>query len=175
VSSKKNQQTKPDMKTPPEQQQSAPAASEPQTLEVAHEAALKTPSGGPVLAPSAEAPGSNTPLKFAGLTGVAFTIQASNDTGRFPNFRICTLFLVDGQVEHIERSQEFAAFEAIARTEIFVNTALWNLSNRYAPGRFQGMGGDHQRDFIARITKDNPELLKKIAPALGLVTGKAEA
>ncbi len=102
------------------------------------------------------------------MTGVAFTVEASNDTGHFPNYRICTLFLVDGQIVHIERSQEFAAFEAIARTEIYVNAALWNLSSRYKPGLYQSLGGDQRDELINRLKKTNPELLAKIAPALGI-------
>lgn len=99
------------------------------------------------------------------MTGVAFTIEASKDVG-FANYRICTLFVVDGEIVHIEKSQEFAAFETIARTEILVNSGLWNLSSRYLPGAFQSLGGDHRDELVNRLKKTNPELLKKIGPAL---------
>jgi hypothetical protein len=108
-----------------------------------------------------------TPDSIEALTGVAFTVQASKDQG-FSNYRICTLFLVDGKIVHIDKSQPFAAFEAIARTEMFVNSALWNLSSRYTPGAFQSLGGDQRDELINRLKATNPELLKKLAPALGL-------
>lgn len=108
------------------------------------------------------------PFQFSpGLTGVAYTVQASKEQG-FPNFRICTLFLVDGEVVHIEKSQEFAGFEAIARTEVLVNSSLWNLSSNYRHGMFQSLGGDFRDEIVNRLRKGDPTLLKTISPALGL-------
>lgn len=101
-------------------------------------------------------------------TGVAFTVQASNDTGHFCNYRICTLFIVDGEIVHAERTQEFAAFEAIARTEMLVNSSLWNLSSRYQAGALQSLGGDARDELVNRLKKKDPALLKLIAPALFL-------
>ena len=101
------------------------------------------------------------------MTGVAFSIQASKDQG-FANYRILTLFIVDGEIVHVERSQEFAAFEAIARTEMLVNSSLWNLSSRYKPAALQGLGGDARDELVNRLKKNNPELLERIAPALAL-------
>lgn len=106
------------------------------------------------------------------MTGVAFTVEASNDQG-FPNYRICTLFVVDGQIVHVERSQEYAAFETIARTEILVNSALWNLSSRYKAGDFQSLGGDQRDELINRLKKTNPEVLEKIRPALAIKEARA--
>jgi hypothetical protein len=100
-----------------------------------------------------------------GLTGVAFTIQASKDQ-TFANFRIVTLFLVDGEVVHTETSQPFATFEALARTEVFLSAAIWNLSSRYADGDFMSLGGDQRDELVNRIKKHDPALLEKIAPAL---------
>lgn len=103
----------------------------------------------------------------AGMTGVAFTVQASKDVG-FANFRICTLFIVDGQIVHEEKSQEFAAFESVARTEILVSSALWNLSSRYQHAAYQSLGGEHRDALVARLKATDPDLLKRIAPALHL-------
>jgi hypothetical protein len=105
------------------------------------------------------------------LTGVAFTIQASKEKG-FNNFKICTLFIEDGEIIHTEKSQEFAAFEAIARTEIFINAALWNLSSRYKDGDYQSLGGDQRKEIINKLSETNPELLKKISKALYLEAKK---
>jgi len=104
----------------------------------------------------------------AKMTGVAYTVQASKDTGSFANYRICTLFFVDGDLVHVEKSQEYAAFEAIARTEIFVNSSLWALSSRYQHGEFQTLGGDQRDELVNRLKKKDPALLRKIAPALGM-------
>lgn len=109
------------------------------------------------------------PDQYAGMTGVAFSVQASKDQG-FCNYRICTLFIVDGQIVHVERTQEFAAFETIARTEMLVNSSLWNLSSRYQSGLFQSLGGDARDELVNRLKKTNPELLEKIAPALVINT-----
>lgn len=100
------------------------------------------------------------------MTGVAFSIQASKDTGQFSNYRIILLFIVNGEIVHSERTQEFAAFETIARTDVLVTGSLWNLSSRYKAGDFQSLGGDARDEVVARLKKTNPELLKKIAPAL---------
>lgn len=110
---------------------------------------------------------SASPDSIGVMTGVAYTFQASNDMG-FSNFRICTLFVVDGKIVHIEKSQEYAGFEAIARTEIFINAGLWNLSSCYKSGAFQSLGGEARDEFVNRMKKTNPELLKKLAPAIGL-------
>lgn len=106
------------------------------------------------------------PRPYGDFTGVAFSAQASKDSGTFSNFRICTLFIVDGEIVHVERSQEYATFETIARTEIFVNAALWNLSARYEPGAYQSLGGDARDELVRRLEKSNPDLLKRISPAL---------
>lgn len=99
------------------------------------------------------------------FTGVAYTVQASREKG-FNNFKICTLFIVDGGIVHIEKSQEYAGFEAISRTEILVNSSLWNLSSRYEDGAYQSLGGDHRDALINRLKANDPELLKTIMPAL---------
>lgn len=101
------------------------------------------------------------------FTGVAFTTQASKDTG-FCNYRICTLFIVDGKIVHVEKSQEFALFETIARSEIIMDRAHWNLSNNYRDGAYQSLGGDERDKLINRLIKENPGLLKLISPALGI-------
>lgn len=108
---------------------------------------------------------------FSSLTGVAFTVEASKDGG-FSNYRIVTLFLVEGEVVHIEKTQEFAAFETIARTEMLVNSSLWNLSSRYKPGLYQSLGGEPRDLLVERLKKTNPKLLQTIAPALGLIPEK---
>lgn len=110
-----------------------------------------------------------------GMTGVAFTIEASNDTGSFCNYRICSVFIVNGEIVHIEKSQEFAAFEAIARAEVLVSSSLWNLSNRYKPGHFQSLGGDARDELVNRLKRTNPELLERIAPALLIPQEKKDA
>lgn len=103
----------------------------------------------------------------SGMTGVAFTFQASSDAG-FSNFRIVTVFIVDGEIVHTERSQEYATFEALAKTEVFLSAAIWNLSSRYKPGDYQSLGGDQRSEIVNRLKATDPELLKRIAPALHL-------
>lgn len=105
------------------------------------------------------------------FTGVAFTVQASKEAG-FNNYRICTLFIVDGEIVHIEKSQEFAAFEAIARTEMLVNSSLWNLSSRYKHGEYQSLGGDARDELINRLKAKSPDVLEKITPALCFKRGE---
>lgn len=99
------------------------------------------------------------------FNGVAFTIQA-NKSGSFSNFRIVTLFIVGGEIVHQEKSQDYSTFEAIARAEIFLHRAIWNLSNRFKHGDYQSLGGEQRDELVARLKKHNPELLEKIAPAL---------
>jgi hypothetical protein len=110
------------------------------------------------------APEPSAPTPF---TGVAFTTQASTDAG-FSNFRICTLFVVDGQIVHTEKSQEYALFETVARMEILIDRAHWHLSNRYRKGLFLGLGGDDRDKLVTRLKNEDPGLLTKIAPALGI-------
>lgn len=134
------------------------------------------PNHGDAVPLKSEPKNGSTPQALApaeGLTGVAFSVEASNDTGQFCNYRICTLFIVDGEIVHVERTQEFAAFEAIARTEMLVNSSLWNLSSRYKPGLFQSLGGDARDELMNRLKKTNPELLERIKPALGIPRGEA--
>lgn len=101
------------------------------------------------------------------MTGIALTTEASGDAG-FSNFRVCILFVVDGEIVHIERSQEFALFETIARAEIMLDRAHWHLSNKYKKGKYLCLGGDDRDKLVNRLKSDNPELLRLIAPALGL-------
>jgi hypothetical protein len=101
------------------------------------------------------------------MTGIAVTTEASRDSG-FSNFRVCTLFIVDGEIVHVEKSQEFALFETIARAEILMDRAHWHLSNHYKPDALMTLGNDDRDRLVSRLSADNPELLRKIAPALGL-------
>jgi hypothetical protein len=103
-----------------------------------------------------------------GMTGVAFTVQASKDHGCFNNFKICTLFIVDGEIIHTEKTQGYAGFECIARSEMLVSSSLWNLSSRFQDGIFQSLGGDARDELVNRLKKTDPDTLKRIAPALGL-------
>ncbi len=108
-----------------------------------------------------------TPNTQERMTGIALTTEASNDAG-FSNFRICTLFIVNGEIVHVEKSQEFALFETIARSEILMDRAHWHLSNVYRVGEFLSLGGDDRDKLVNRLKDEDPELLAKIAPALGL-------
>ncbi len=119
-----------------------------------------------------KAPKAKAASQTSGITGVAFTVEASKTAG-FDNFRICTLFIVDGEIVHIEKSQEYAGFETVARTEILVSGALWNLSSRYRHGLIQSLGGEHRDALVNRLKKTDPALLKRIAPALNLPVGAA--
>ncbi len=101
------------------------------------------------------------------LTGIALTTEASSDSG-FSNFRICTLFIIDGEIVHTEKSQEFALFETIARSEILMDRAHWHLSNCYKKGQLLTLGGEDRDKLVNRLNDENPELLAKIAPALGI-------
>jgi hypothetical protein len=96
---------------------------------------------------------------------VALTFQASKDQG-FSNFRICTLFILGGKIVHIEKTQEFATFESIARAEVLISASLWNLSSRYQPGLYTTLGGDQRTELLARLKKENSETLEKILPLL---------
>ncbi len=107
-------------------------------------------------------------VKAEPITGVAYTVEASKDQG-FSNYRILTLFIVDGELIHIERSQPFSSFEAIARTEVLIDASIWNLSSRYADGVVQGMGGEARDALVSKLKKqENQALLDKILPAIGV-------
>ncbi len=101
------------------------------------------------------------------ITGIAVTIEATKP-GNFCNFKICTLFIIDGEIVHVDKSQEFAMFETIARTEILMDRALWHLSNKYQDGKHLSLGGDDRDKLINQLKKENPKILAKIAPALGI-------
>jgi hypothetical protein len=101
------------------------------------------------------------------MTGIALTTEASRDSG-FTNYRICILFIVDGEVVHVEKSQEYALFETIARFEILMERAHWNLSNTYRDGMLMSLGGDDRDRIINRLKVESPDVLKRIAPALGI-------
>ena len=101
------------------------------------------------------------------FSGIALTTVGSKDND-FSNYRMCVLFIVEGQIVHIEKSQEFALFEAIARHEIVLDRAHFNLSTNYKPGSFLRLGKEDRDKLVNRLKKDDPELLSKIAPALGL-------
>lgn len=102
-----------------------------------------------------------------GMTGIALTTETSSAAG-FSNFRVCTLFIVNGEIVHTEKSQEFVLFEAIARAEIILDRALWHLSNKYKPGMFLTLGSEDREKLVNRLRIDNPDLLDRIAPALGI-------
>ena len=97
---------------------------------------------------------------------VAVTFQASKDSGAFSNFRIVTLFIKGGKIVHIEKSQEFATFEAIARAEVLISASVWNLSSRYRPGLYTTLGGDQVRELVPRLERTNPDALSKIRPII---------
>lgn len=101
------------------------------------------------------------------ITGVAYTMEAAKDAG-FSNFRIVTLFLIGGEIVHVEKSQPFATFEALARAEILMSDSIWNLSSRYKDGAVQSMGGNSRDELVNRLKKTNPELLYRIGPAIGI-------
>lgn len=105
--------------------------------------------------------------KRAGLTGVGFSIEAALDNG-FSNFRILMLFIVDGELIHVEKSQPYATYEALAKTELILSGSIWNLSTRFKDGRIQSLGGDTRDELVNRLKKTNPQLLVRISPALGL-------
>lgn len=102
------------------------------------------------------------------LTGVAFTVQAAKKNGPLNCYHICILFFVDGQLVHIEKSQEYASFDAIERIDENSEASLWNLSMRFRSGDYQSLGGDSRDELVNRLKKTDPDLLAKIAPALHL-------
>lgn len=107
----------------------------------------------------------NAPESHEPINCVAFTFQASKEKG-FSNFKIVTLFVRNGEIVHVEKGQEFATFEAIARSEVFVSAAIWNLSSRYRPGLYTTLGGDQVRELLPRLEKQNPEALERILPLI---------
>ena len=100
------------------------------------------------------------------VTGVTYGIRAIRHQG-FSSFEIVTFFLVNGHLVHIEYSQPYASFEAIARFHILIDSSVWNLQANYQNGRLFRMGGE-QRDALVKKLKaaDQHELLAKIEPAL---------
>lgn len=105
--------------------------------------------------------------KRSGITGVAFSFEASVDHG-FSNFRILTLFIVEGEIVYAERSQPYASFEGQIKAESMLDSGLWNLASRFKDGLVMGLGGENRDALAERLKKTNPEILKRIAPALGL-------
>ncbi len=101
------------------------------------------------------------------LTGVSFSFEACN-INNFSAFRIVTIFIVDGQIVHVERSQPYATFEAIAKTEVLISGATWNLSARFKDGDMSGLGGEAVRELSNRLKVSDPALLKRIGPAIGI-------
>ncbi len=102
------------------------------------------------------------------ITGVAFIIEAAKDQG-FNNFRILQIFLVDGQIVHVEKTQPYGSFEAWTdKLENMVDKAGWNLNSRFRDGIFSTLGNDDRDQLVNRLKKTDLETLKKIAPALGL-------
>lgn len=102
------------------------------------------------------------------LTGVAYTMECYKDHGQFNNFRYLTLFVVAGQIVHVERSQPHAKFEVIDIVDHRMHASAMNLDSRWRDGAFIGMGGEHMTALINRLKRENPDLLPIIAPALGL-------
>lgn len=106
--------------------------------------------------------------KRPGMTGVAFSFEASVDHG-FSNFRIVTLFVVDGEIVYAERTQPYANFEGQVKAELMLASGLWNLASRYKDGLMMGLGGENRDALVERLKKSNPAILKRISPALGLL------
>jgi hypothetical protein len=99
-----------------------------------------------------------------GITGVAFSFEAAKDQG-FSNYRILTLFLVDGELVHTERSQPYATYEALAKAEVMMSNSIWNLSARFRDGLVQGLGSEDRDRLFSRLS---PEIKPLISPALGI-------
>lgn len=116
---------------------------------------------------SKEAVTATPPAKHPGLTGVAVTMQASREAG-FSNFRIVKLFIVEGEIVHVEKSQPYATFEALAFAEVHMTRATWNLSSRHADGHYQSMGNEDRDALVERLKVTDPDLLERIRPALAL-------
>lgn len=100
-----------------------------------------------------------------GMTGVAFALEACKHND-FNNYRILYLFLVDGEIVHIERSQPYGSFEAFSIMDIRVTRGGWNLNSRFKDGLMGSLGGEDRDALVNRLKEYNPEILEKIKPAL---------
>jgi hypothetical protein len=69
-----------------------------------------------------------------GFTGVARSVEAYDNQGH-NNFRIVTLYIENGIVTRIVRSDPYANFELIAKLEIQNELAIMNLNNNWKDGR----------------------------------------
>lgn len=107
------------------------------------------------------------PTEYPGMTGVAYTMEAAKD-GTFSAFRVVTLFLIGGEVVHVEKSQPYVTFEAIAHAEIKLSRSTWGLSSKFRDGALIELGGETRDELVNRLKKTDPELLYKIGPAIGI-------
>ena len=71
------------------------------------------------------------PQKF---TGIARSVQCIKQQG-YNNFQIVTLLIEDGIVKHIEKSEPFASWEAIAKLEVKCHEATLSLNHNYETGK----------------------------------------
>lgn len=69
-----------------------------------------------------------------GFTGLAKSVQAFNNQG-FPNFRIMTLNLVNGEVVDISYSDAYASFECISKLEVEMEMLTITLNNNWEAGK----------------------------------------
>ena len=102
------------------------------------------------------------------MTGVAYTIDCCKEQNQWNNFRFWMLFIVDGEIVHAEPSQPFAQAEAVCKLDYRLSAATTSLNSRYKHGAFITMGGEYRDELINRLKKSDPDLLLKIAPAIGL-------
>lgn len=102
------------------------------------------------------------------ITGVAYIMQAVKDQG-FNNFRICALFIENGEIVHVEKSQPYAAFEALAKADHRFTLAHWELNSRFKDGLYMGMGGEDKVSLLSRL---DPKTIKKISNALAIEVPK---
>ena len=102
------------------------------------------------------------------LTGISFALECAKDQGVFNNFRILYLFIVDGEIVHVEKSQPYGSFEAFDILDMKMRRSGWNLNSRFKDGDMNGFGGEDRDELVNRLTKKDPELLERIRPALGI-------
>lgn len=68
------------------------------------------------------------------ITCVARSFECFDNQG-FRNFRVVTLYIEDGVIVKVEKSDPWAQFEAIAKQEVMIEMAMLNLNNNWAPGK----------------------------------------
>lgn len=75
-----------------------------------------------------------THINLNPINCVARTVEAFDNQG-FRNFRILTLYIENGVVRHIDKSDPYASFETISRMELSNELSILHLNNTWENGK----------------------------------------